>query len=123
MQFNAFLFHTFGNNMASRDSSIVKYINHFSTSVPDSIETTPIDHDFFDDQKANEVLQYYKFYKKLPKICPEKLTEYPTCEPGTSWISSCHNCECNEHGRHECTKIDDCVLDKELYGKEVNTVT
>lgn len=59
------------------------------------------------------MLSYYKFFKKLPK---ETYDDYPTCEPGTQWVSSCHDCECNEKYKHECTVLDGCKVDLEALG-------
>ncbi|KAJ8728877.1 hypothetical protein PYW07_006573 [Mythimna separata] len=74
--------------------------------------------EFFSDKETDEIIQYYNTHKKLPKYCPKpnSQAQYRTCEPGTSWISSCHKCECNELGKHECIKIDGCKLDYDSYG-------
>ncbi|XP_026736864.1 homeobox protein 2-like [Trichoplusia ni] len=71
-------------------------------------------HEFYEEDKAKDMLSYYKFFKKLPK---ETYDDYPTCEPGTQWVSSCHDCECNEKYKHECTVLDGCKVDLEALGK------
>ncbi|KAF9802885.1 hypothetical protein SFRURICE_015482, partial [Spodoptera frugiperda] len=72
--------------------------------------------EFFDEKKTNELIQYYKTYKKLPKDCSDLSFMYPTCKPGTSWLSECNNCTCNDRGKRECTKMLDCSLLSVSYG-------
>ncbi|XP_063895616.1 uncharacterized protein LOC110374174 isoform X2 [Helicoverpa armigera] len=69
---------------------------------------------YHDEKKTDE--QYYSSDKKLPKECTKQIV-YPTCEPGTTWISACHRCECKNNSRHECTPVDGCELDVLRKGK------
>ncbi|PZC80125.1 hypothetical protein B5X24_HaOG215347 [Helicoverpa armigera] len=69
---------------------------------------------YYDEKKTDE--QYYSSDKKLSKECTKQIV-YPTCEPGTSWISACHRCECKNNSRHECTPVDGCELDVLRKGK------
>ncbi|XP_022835091.1 uncharacterized protein LOC111362623 [Spodoptera litura] len=66
--------------------------------------------EFFDEEKTKEIIQYYNTYKKLPKECSDSSFLYQTCKPGTSWTSDCHDCKCNDKGKHECTKTKECDM-------------